>query len=322
MPPLRGRGDAQLRDLQPAGRARRHVPARPAPDHQGQYHRAGPLDLGADPVLDQHQPRADLRPAAADLAVGLLEPGLRAALPAHRAHDRDQDLHRLPPVSQSDDNNAIMAQLLLLGTNFVNFVGLHAWIGLDGGFEAMRVTEWDEPQAVIGSYLQRYRLSRLSTGCTSTGTSASWSTGRAAQTFDRNLSGETRALEQFANVVQGTRGRGRLPAACAANICSSPKGSGGFRVYDIASIANKGVSERIITAPVLAARPGHARRQRATRPAWRCRPTSRSRRPQRGDGEHAAPQPDGSTITCSRRIRSSASTRSTTMPWSPTPRRA
>ena len=92
-PQLRGRGDAQLRHLQPAGRARRHVPAGPAPDHQGQHHRAGPLVLGADPVLDQHQPRADLRAAAADLGVGLLQPGLRAALPAHGAHDRDQELH-------------------------------------------------------------------------------------------------------------------------------------------------------------------------------------------------------------------------------------
>ena len=62
-----GERDPQLRDLQSAGRARRDVPARPAPDHQGQYHRPDPLDLGAGPVLDQHQPRADLRPAAADL---------------------------------------------------------------------------------------------------------------------------------------------------------------------------------------------------------------------------------------------------------------
>ena len=59
-------------------------------------HRPGPLVLGAGAVVDQHQPRAHLRPAAADLGGGLLEPGVRAALPAHGAHDRDQDLHRLP----------------------------------------------------------------------------------------------------------------------------------------------------------------------------------------------------------------------------------
>ncbi|WP_374652223.1 multiheme c-type cytochrome, partial [Rhizorhabdus sp.] len=45
-------------------------------------------------------------------------------------------------LSQDDDNNAIMAQLNLLGTNFVNFVGLNAWTGLEKGIEAIRVTEW------------------------------------------------------------------------------------------------------------------------------------------------------------------------------------
>ena len=59
-------------------------------------------------------------------------------------------------LSEANDNNAIMAQLLLQGTNFVNFVGFNAWVGVDGGFEAVQVTEWDEPQAVIGSYLHRY----------------------------------------------------------------------------------------------------------------------------------------------------------------------
>src|SRR6202000_949706 len=59
-------------------------------------------------------------------------------------------------LSAANDNNAIMAQLMLLGTNFVNFVGLNAWTGLEGGIEAVRVTEWNEPQAVFGSYLQKY----------------------------------------------------------------------------------------------------------------------------------------------------------------------
>ena len=66
-----------------------------------------------------------------------------------------------------------MAQLLLQGTNFVNFVGFNAWVGLEGGFEAVRVTEWDEPQAVIGSYLQRYAYPDFYRDCTSSRTSAS-----------------------------------------------------------------------------------------------------------------------------------------------------
>ena len=32
-------------------------------------------------------------------------------------------------VSDANDNNAIMAQVLMHGTNFVNFVGYNAWIG-------------------------------------------------------------------------------------------------------------------------------------------------------------------------------------------------
>ena len=60
------------------------------------------------------------------------------------------------PFIAANDNNARMAQLLLHGTNFVNFVGYNARIGGDGGVEAVQVTEWDEPQTVIGSYLQKY----------------------------------------------------------------------------------------------------------------------------------------------------------------------
>ena len=49
-------------------------------------------------------------------------------------------------ISKDGDNNAIVAQLLLQGTNAVNFVGRFAWVGcLDKGLEAVAVTERDEP---------------------------------------------------------------------------------------------------------------------------------------------------------------------------------
>ncbi|MGZ8286381.1 MAG: multiheme c-type cytochrome [Allosphingosinicella sp.] len=141
-------------------------------------------------------------------------------------------------LSDKDDNNAIMAQLLLQGTNFVNFVGLHAFVGLDGAFEAMRVTEWDEPQAVIGSYLQRF----------------AYPDGWRLH-VDRNrreLVNWTRpsksGREQFANIVQDTGGTvGCLQQR--GEYMFVAEGKGGFRVYDIASVGNKGVSERIVTAP-------------------------------------------------------------------------
>ncbi len=150
-------------------------------------------------------------------------------------------------LSAADDNNAIMAQLMLLGTNFVNFVGLNAWTGLEGGFEAVRVTEWDEPQAVIGSYLHRfaypdyYRLHAERNGREL----KNWTRGR---TFDGKLSGETQPIEEFRNVVQGTKDRvGCLQMR--GEYMFVAEGRGGFRVYDIASVANKGVSDPIISAP-------------------------------------------------------------------------
>src|SRR3546814_11012724 len=64
-------------------------------------------------------------------------------------------------LSAADDNNAIMPQLLLLGTNFVNFVGLNVWSGMEDGFQATPVTEWEDPQAGTGSNLPRYSYPEL-----------------------------------------------------------------------------------------------------------------------------------------------------------------
>ena len=150
-------------------------------------------------------------------------------------------------LSDKDDNNAVMAQLLLLGTNYVNFVGLNAWTGLEGGFEAVRVTEWDEPQAVLGSYLHKYAYPDYYRQFVEDNGRElkDWTRGKA---FDAGLSGETQAYEQFANVHEGTRDRvGCLQLR--GEYMYVAEGRGGFRVYDVASIANKGVSERILTAP-------------------------------------------------------------------------
>lgn len=126
-------------------------------------------------------------------------------------------------LSEDNDNNAIMAQLLLQGTNFVNFVGYNAWVGSDGGVEAVRVTEWDEPQAVIGSYLQKYAY-------------PDWyadhqASGQELQETYTHGGGKTRCLQLRGEYLFAAEGRD------------------GTQVYDVASIANKGFSQRIITAP-------------------------------------------------------------------------
>ena len=152
-------------------------------------------------------------------------------------------------LSAEGDNNAIMAQLMLLGTNFVNFVGMHNYVGLDGGLEAVRVTEWDEPQAVFGSYLQKFAYPDYYKAHVEQNNREliNWQRGKVFDK-DNKWSGETGAVEEIANVHQKTGGE----VGCIQNrgeYLYVAEGKGGFRVYDIASVANKGVSERIVTAP-------------------------------------------------------------------------
>jgi hypothetical protein len=140
-------------------------------------------------------------------------------------------------VSAANDNNAIMAQLLLHGTNFVNFIGFNAWLGEERHIEAIQVTEWEEPQAVIGSYLHRYAY-------------PDW----YAMHEKRGL--ELTDTREFGATAHEHRTRG--PARCLqlrGEYMYVAEGRGGMRVYDVASIANKGIGQRIITAPF--SRAGH-----------------------------------------------------------------
>ncbi len=128
-------------------------------------------------------------------------------------------------VSKDNDNNAWMAQVLLQGTNFVNFIGRYAFVAAEDSLEAVAVTEHTEPQAVIGSTLHKiaypddYKKFE--------------SDGRELKTVYEHA-GNPEVLQ-----VQ-VRGEYAYVAA----------GKGGLRVYDIAQIDHKGFSERITTAPI------------------------------------------------------------------------
>jgi hypothetical protein len=126
-------------------------------------------------------------------------------------------------LSEANDNNAIMAQLLLHGTNFVNFLGFNAYVGGEGGFEAIRVTEWEEPQAVIGSYLHRYAY-------------PDW----FQQHQDRS-----QELPETYTQKSGDVGCMQL----RGEYLFVAEGKNGFQAYDVNAIANKGFSDRIISAP-------------------------------------------------------------------------
>jgi hypothetical protein len=141
-------------------------------------------------------------------------------------------------VSKADDNNAIMAQLLMHGTGFLNFMGKYCWVACgEHGFYGVQVTEREEPQAVIGSYLHKlafpdkfeeheHEHKELKT---------------AHEHPGRDISEQL--LHPFSKPdIHMVQVRGEyLFAAC---------GHDGMRVFDVAFIDDKGFSERTTTAPV------------------------------------------------------------------------
>ena len=146
-------------------------------------------------------------------------------------------------VSAANDNNAIMAQLMLLGTNFVNFVGLNVYTGLEAGIEAVRVTEWDEPQAVFGSYLQKYAYPDYYRAHVERNKRelVDWRRGDIFGKGDTNV-------EDIFNVTHSTPDAVRC-LQLRGEYLYTAQGSGGFQVLDVASVANKDISQKVITAP-------------------------------------------------------------------------
>jgi hypothetical protein len=161
-------------------------------------------------------------------------------------------------LARANDNNAWMASLLGQGTDFVDFVGFHAYVGTRDGVTAVQVTEWDEPQAVIGSYLHRMAY-------------PDW--------FARHeLRG--RELEHArANGAGGATGCLQL----RGEYLFAAQGADGLRVYDAASIANKGYSQPLVTAPFSPL--GHDTRVDSRNATCVALPTNQPIAPLRNQGE-------------------------------------
>jgi hypothetical protein len=128
-------------------------------------------------------------------------------------------------VSAKNDNNAWLAQLLLQGTNFVNFMGRYVYVAADDGLEAVVATEQSEPQAVFGSSLHKIVY---------------------PDNYEKFIKGGSELKTAYEHVgnprVLQVQLRGEYAYVAA--------GEGGLRVYDVAQIDQKGFSERITTAPV------------------------------------------------------------------------
>lgn len=141
-------------------------------------------------------------------------------------------------LSKDNDNNAILAQLLMQGTNYLNFMGRNCWVAAgEHGLEAVVVTELEEPQAVIGSTLHHLAFPDFF---------EEHLKHRRELRHAHHHPGKDIAAQLFRPLrkepVLAVQQRGEyVYAAC---------GEGGLRVYDIAFIDDKGFSERIVTAPV------------------------------------------------------------------------
>ena len=127
-------------------------------------------------------------------------------------------------VSAANDNNAWMAQLVLQGTNFMNFMGRYVYVATGKkGFEAIAVAEHDEPEAIFGSDLQRVA-------------------------YPNNYKKFVAAKRELSPVAghEGTV----LDVQARGEYAYAATGKGGLRIFDVANVDNKGFSQRITTSPV------------------------------------------------------------------------
>ncbi len=128
-------------------------------------------------------------------------------------------------VSAQKDNNAWLAQVMLQGTNFVNFMGRYVFVAATDALEAVAVTEHTEPQAVYGSNLHKLAYK---------------------DNFEKFVNNGRELKEYYEN-----KGRPEaLQVQVRGEYAYVAAGKGGLRVYDVAQIDHKGFSERIVTAPV------------------------------------------------------------------------
>jgi LVIVD repeat len=163
-----------------------------------------------------------------------------------------------------------MAQLLLQGTNLMNFLGRYIYVAEGkAGWEAVIATEQDEPQAVLGSRLHELAYPDEYTR----------HVARGGMLTDAYRHRGPDIVPFGGDDVRSIQLRGEF--------LYTANGPGGLRVYDVAQIDQKGFSQRVFTAPVspLGQR-FYVRTQNATAvvaPATLAVDPARSRRPENAE---------------------------------------
>ncbi len=129
-------------------------------------------------------------------------------------------------VARSNDNNAWLASLLGFGTGAVNFFGRYAYVGEGrSGFDAVIWTGQDEPQAAIGSHLQKIAY---------------------PENYRKHVEDDHGILLE----AEHKDAKEILDLQLRGEYLYTANGEDGFEVFDVANIDQKGFSERIVTAPV------------------------------------------------------------------------
>jgi hypothetical protein len=127
-------------------------------------------------------------------------------------------------VSAEGDNNAWMASVLMHGTGLVNFIGRRVWVAEgEEGFEAVAVTEMEEPQAVIGSRLHELAY---------------------PDEYREHLASGRRLKEAVHRPGRA------LSLQVRGEYLFAAEGDGGLRVHDVARVEHKGFAQRLLAAPV------------------------------------------------------------------------
>ena len=140
-------------------------------------------------------------------------------------------------ISQANDNNAVVTQLMMLGTNWLNHIGRYVWTANgEHGLFGVIATERDEPQTVIGSTMHETVFPEQFHEHVEAG--GLLEEGHEHPGWDV----KDQLLHPFKKPdIKMVQPRGEyLYAAC---------GHDGIRFFDIAFIDHKGFSERITTAP-------------------------------------------------------------------------
>jgi hypothetical protein len=117
-----------------------------------------------------------------------------------------------------------MAQVLVQGTNFLNFMGKYIYVATGRGFEAVPVVESQEPPAVLGSDLDEMAYPE--------NFGKFVKDGRELRTAYRHRGDDIQDVQLRGEYLYTALGRG------------------GIRIYDVADVDVKDVSQRVITAPV------------------------------------------------------------------------